>query len=256
MYDEKLAFYYDMMYASKDYAQEAQFIKTTLADCGHPQTLLDVGCGTGEHLRHLLKDDPDLEVVGVDLSLPMINVANTKEALANQATFVHGRIQDISQSDFDHAMSMFNVVNHIPTLGELEGFFGAIRNKVQTGSLFIFDCWNGIAATRDTPRSDTRTKAVGHGTQIVIAYEPHIDLFNSTVNMVNEVKVISASGAILDEFSYELLHTLWAPKVLSDTLQKTAFAVRAVYKAPYVEKRAATADDYKIVFVAEAVDYE
>jgi len=253
MYNEKLAFYYDMMYSSKNYQKEAQFVRDLLGEGGAVTKLLDVGCGTAEHLRFMAQADPSLHIVGVDRSLPMISCAREKEDLSPQATFVHGDVAAVEDDDFDGAISMFNVVNHIDTLYELQQFFTNIRQKVKFGSRFVFDCWNGIAATRSSPRKDARIKALTAGKQIVVEYEPDIDLLNSTVNMLNQVRVVDLDGASIDEFNYELLHTLWTPKVLKEVLSLSGFSVVGIYKGAYEERVAAEPDDYKIIFATEAV---
>lgn len=253
MYDEKLAFYYDMIYASKGYQKEARFVGDLLAEGGTVTKLLDVGCGTAEHLRFMAQTDRSLHIVGVDHSLPMIICARGKEDLSLQATFIHGDVADVEEVDFDGAISMFNVVNHIDTLFELQKFFTNIRQKVKLGSRFVFDCWNGIAATRSSPRRDARIKALSAGKQIVVEYKPDIDLLNSTVNMLNQVRVVDIEGNELDEFNYELLHTLWTPKVLSEVLSLSGFNVVGVYKGAYESKALAGPDDYKIIFATEAV---
>ena len=84
-------------------------------------------------------------------------------------------------------------------------------------------------------------------------YKPDIDLMNSTVNMLNQVRVIDMKGNILDEFNYELLHTLWTPKVLNEVLSLSGFNVVGIYKGSYEERVKADHDDYKIIFATEAV---
>ena len=67
---------YDAIYSFKDYAAEAGWLRYLLTEHGHPAgTLLDVACGTGEHLRHL-RDHYRVE--GLDLDPGMLDVARAK----------------------------------------------------------------------------------------------------------------------------------------------------------------------------------
>jgi SAM-dependent methyltransferase len=46
--------YYDLIYGFKDYRQEAEFLRNLIERvAAGARTLLDVACGTGEHLRYL-----------------------------------------------------------------------------------------------------------------------------------------------------------------------------------------------------------
>ncbi len=77
MYGPELAEVYDALYrARKDYPAEARqltaLIRQRLPAAG---SLLDVACGTGEHLRYL-RDDFD--VTGIDLSESMLGYARSK----------------------------------------------------------------------------------------------------------------------------------------------------------------------------------
>jgi len=69
---------YDQMYATrgKDYAAEASRIESLIrAQYPHARTLLDLACGTGEHLRHFRRT---FEVEGLDSSRAMLDIASAK----------------------------------------------------------------------------------------------------------------------------------------------------------------------------------
>jgi ubiquinone/menaquinone biosynthesis C-methylase UbiE len=82
----ELAKYYDKVYSFKDYLDEAvrvqNLIMKYLESGGN--TLLDVACGTGLHLKHL-KDD--FSCTGVDVSKAMLRIArkNAKGVIFKEA---------------------------------------------------------------------------------------------------------------------------------------------------------------------------
>src|SRR4249920_1555377 len=94
MYDMKQqAALYDLFYMSmEDYSAEAGQIADLIRRARpHCRTLLDVGCGTGEHAR-LLGEVHGFEVDGVDLDPAMLAIARTK--------WLHGRFDVADMTDF------------------------------------------------------------------------------------------------------------------------------------------------------------
>jgi len=166
-------------------------------------------------------------------------------------SFLNVDVSEVKQTDFDLAISMFNVVNHIETLKDLQNFFTNIRKKLKEGATFIFDAWNGIAAIRSLPRSSTKSVEDPIG-KIILKCDPEIDLMHSRVEMKNSVQVIYIDQ-LVDSFEYSLVHTLWTPKILNDLLNMSGFKVRKTIKGNTPEIFNATHEDYKILFVSEAI---
>ena len=83
------AVYYDAIYSRKNYEKESnklhQFIERYKKATGN--TLLDVACGTGNHLKYL-KQWYDVE--GLDINLTMLKQAKKKHP---RITFHRGRVQ-------------------------------------------------------------------------------------------------------------------------------------------------------------------
>lgn len=65
MYANELAEYYDDLYSAKDYCKESEFIKNIAPGA---KRILDVGCGTGSHIKYLLQETNFIQ--GVDPSPP------------------------------------------------------------------------------------------------------------------------------------------------------------------------------------------
>ncbi|MEV6872788.1 class I SAM-dependent methyltransferase [Amycolatopsis sp. NPDC051128] len=85
-------------------------------------TLLDVGCGPGMMVRHLLDDRPgDFAVTGCDRSAAMVDAARRRAG--DEASFSVGDIEDLPFADgsFDAAlaMSVLEYVDVGPALREL-----------------------------------------------------------------------------------------------------------------------------------------
>ncbi|MEL7370798.1 MAG: class I SAM-dependent methyltransferase [Myxococcota bacterium] len=134
---EKSAAYYDAIYGQKNYETEAaqllSFIQETLADA---QTYLEVGCGTGNYLKHL---QHHFACTGADLSPPMLEVAARKlegiELLtADMRTLALGR-------RFDVVASLFSSIGYVRTIDELNRTIVAMATHLKPGGLLVVESW-------------------------------------------------------------------------------------------------------------------
>lgn len=89
-------------------------------------SILDLCCGTGDLVFHLLRSDPQLQVTGIDFCEPMLEGARTRARQADprgRARFVAGDVMALpfEEASFDGAtmgFSMRNVVEIATTLKE------------------------------------------------------------------------------------------------------------------------------------------
>ena len=115
MYDG-LAKHYDQIYGSKSYAAEAEAIRDLiLSRRPNAESLLDVACGTGGHLKYF---NEWFRCEGLDLSPEMIGIASTKlQAMplhvADMTDFSLGR-------RFDAVVCLYSSVGHLATVGRLK----------------------------------------------------------------------------------------------------------------------------------------
>jgi ubiquinone/menaquinone biosynthesis C-methylase UbiE len=111
--------------------------------------ILDVGCGSGATAIVLAQEFPQSEILGVDLSEPLLHLATLAAQAAGLADRVHfetGNAEQIpcEENSFDAVLSlnMVHIVEHpVQMLNEIE------RVLVPNGSLFIVDLrrsWLGL----------------------------------------------------------------------------------------------------------------
>jgi SAM-dependent methyltransferase len=151
---------YDAIYrAFKDYAAEATAI-STLVRASHPspRTILDVGCGTGEHALHL-RSSHGFVVDGLDLDPGLLAVAREKMPDArffegDMATFDVGHRYDI-------VMCMFSSIGYLQTLERVAAALRCFRTHLAEGGVIVVEPWFAPGVLRDGPGSPRRAEAGG-----------------------------------------------------------------------------------------------
>jgi len=151
--------YYDLLYRDKDYVGEAQFIHRLIqTHAPYAQTILELGCGTGNHALLLAKEG--YQIQGVDFSQEMLQKADSHLSklpsdLASRLKFSHGDIRQVRLNQtFDVVLSLFHVISYQTTNEDLLAAFATVKEHLKPGGIFIFDVWYGptVLAERPTVR--------------------------------------------------------------------------------------------------------
>ena len=142
--------YYDLLYKEKDYKGEVDYIYEIITRHQQykPESLLDIGCGTGRHLAFF--KEKGLNVAGVDLSESMINEAKKHIGQGVDLHCTKASEFDLGRK-FDLIVSLFHVMSYQTENSELERIFKNVHKHLNDGGLFIFDFWYGPAVLTDPP---------------------------------------------------------------------------------------------------------
>lgn len=133
-----LAKYYDLIYHWKDYKKEVEKIKRMISKYKKSDSndLLEVGCGTGQHLLYL-KDD--FSCIGVDINEEMLKVAK------KNVKGVDFRKQDMISlymgKKFDVIISLFGSIGYVKTYENLEKTIQNFSNHLKPDGVVIIDSW-------------------------------------------------------------------------------------------------------------------
>jgi len=248
---EKYYTYYDSLFSKKDYKGEVESVLQFARDNGVDtiKRILDVGCGTGNHAFQFAKHG--YSVIGTDTDCFMIAIANKKLEQSGdreQLQFFCKDVQELKESEFDIAVSLFHVVNYIEESDDLLQFFRAIHGRLREHGLFVFDCWNGVAAIADNPK-EKKTLVEHQDEKIEIDMIPEINLMEQRVVMQNNVH-ISSGGKEKDAFSFDYAQRLWTPWHLTQILEKSGFQLLRItsWPSPNVE---ADHNTWKITFICK-----
>lgn len=133
---ETLAEYYDLVYSWKDYASESGRIRELISDykLTAGNDLLDVACGTGNHVAYLLSD---FRVAGVDKSSEMLRMA--KKKLPGIALSKGDMKSFRLKRKFDIITCLFSSISYLRGYDELEKTLRNFSNHLLPGGVAIIE---------------------------------------------------------------------------------------------------------------------
>lgn len=184
--------YYDLLYKEKNYKKEVEFILKIIARYSpiKVKKILSLGCGTAAHDIYLAQNGYD--ILGVDLSREMLNIAQQKINKNNikNIKLMHSDIKNfITRKNFDFAMAMFNIIGYQNTNTDMEKTLKNTAKKLKKGALFVFDCWYLPAVIEDKPQNCI--KKIKTGNNVIIRETKQIlDLQKNILNISFTVKTI------------------------------------------------------------------
>lgn len=137
---EGFASVYDMFMEEIDYPAWIQYVQDTWKRLGIvPETVIDLGCGTGNISIPLAK--AGYSVMGVDISEEMLAEAQRKALV--QGLSIPFFCQDMVEMELpyhvDCVLSLCDSLNYLTEDGELSAAFSAVREHLNPKGLFLFD---------------------------------------------------------------------------------------------------------------------
>lgn len=162
IFGERYADMYDVVYAQKPYDAEVDLLMRSFSKAEGPVgSVLDLGCGTGEHSIRLAR--AGLTVVGVDRSWPMLSVARAKTSPSGiPPLFLQADVRGLPlRGTFDVATLMFAVLCYQTSNSDVLATLTSIRGSLRAGGLLVGDIWYGPAVLRTKPEERFRVFETG-----------------------------------------------------------------------------------------------
>ena len=131
--------YYDDIYKTKDYAAEAAEVAHVIhTHDPSARSILDCGCGTGEHARRL-HEGYGFDVDGVDLNQGLIDIASRKNP---HGTFAQGDMSNFQLGRrYDTVICLFGSIGYLLTIDRVAAALACFRDHVRDGGMILVEPW-------------------------------------------------------------------------------------------------------------------
>lgn len=165
----KSAAFYDLIYGFKDYAAEAEKVRQVIdaANRSGGRRLLDVACGTGQHLGHL---QHYFRAEGLDLDPELLSIARTR---LPDLRFTHADMVDFDLGRrFDAVVCLFSSIGYVGTLDKLRETARTFTRHLEPGGVVVVEPW----LTPDTFRPGHVQALFAEATDLKVARMSSSDL--------------------------------------------------------------------------------
>jgi ubiquinone/menaquinone biosynthesis C-methylase UbiE len=132
--------YYDKLYLKrgKDYEKEVEVLEGIIKqmESRKSKTMLDVGCGTGNHLKHFSKN---FLCTGIDINRRMIEIARRKVPVAGfkVANMINLKLKD----RFDVITCLFSSIGYVQSFGNLVKTLENFHKHLNEKGIAIVEPW-------------------------------------------------------------------------------------------------------------------
>lgn len=190
---------YDAIYrAFKDYAAEATAI-STLVRAAHPsaRTILDVGCGTGEHALHLRKSH-GFAVDGLDRDPGLLAVA--REKMPDARLFEGDMAMFEVSHRYDVVTCLFSSIGYLQTLDRITAALRCFRSHLADDGVIVVEPWFAPGVLREGPGSPRHAEAGG----VRVERTSHTTVEGRLSTLIFNYRLEDASGVRVAREVHEL----------------------------------------------------
>lgn len=249
----KSAGYYDAFYTERvDYEGDVQYLCQVFKDHGVGRTkrVLDLGAGTASHA--ILLAQKGFHVDAVDVSEPLLEVAEAKLAGEKVGKQIELHKMDMTkklpEGKFDAAISMFGAWCYLRTDEDASKTLSMLRERLPKGGILVFEFWSPLGWD---PQLRWDEADLSDGTRIVRLTRPSLELKDDVYEFEFEHIVIK-DGRLVADFSEVHGLRLRTPYQTKALLARNGFEVMSFDKGAREGKKREdpAANEFRVMCVA------
>lgn len=242
---------YDGLYFSKNYAGETDSVVSLVRNY-YPEKIkkvLEIGAGTGNHTLEMAKYK--FSVTAIDIDEKMIFAASKKISRIKfpNVKLVNVPVEALKEKNFNFVIAGFNVVNYLPDFNSLLSFFKSVGTRLKPKGLLIFDCWNGVAAIMNPPK--TKIIQCKSGENFVhCTIQSETDFMAQKTKLTYNLSVKNEKGKEIESGTFSFEQMLWTPMELSHCINNAGLKILKCSRH-FQPEIAANENDWKIMYVCQ-----
>lgn len=234
LYHELAEYYFAIEDKHRNIKDDIALVKYLLKDINNP-ALLDLGCGTGEHLNELNKYN--IRCTGIDSSEDMLKIAN--ERYSSSANFITENMLTFDyHEEFDMIMSLFGSFDYITNNEDIEKVLKNTWRALKPGGTGLFEIWNSNPVKR-IGKKELSLVSVTHYNNTRIDRERGFSIMNypgKTIVNVHYVYTITQKDKSRTIRDKHIMRAL-SKEEIENFLADNGFVIKNVYsnsrKEPY-----------------------
>lgn len=236
LYHELSEYYFSIEENHRNIDDDLELILELLANKTNP-SLLDLGCGTGEHLNELYRRG--IHCTGLDNSKDMLTHAGLR--FPGTAEYVEGSMADFDYfEEFDMVISLFGSFNYMLEDSQVDNVFWNTWRALKPGGQGLFEIWNAIPI-REIKEKDMDVVSKTNYMNTEIQRERGFNLLNypaRTIVQVNYRYRVIENG---QEHEVRDKHTMRAfnRNEITRFIRDNGFSIKSMYansrKEPYTD---------------------
>ncbi len=248
LYSELAEYYFSIESNHREIQNDITFIRSYLNGLDLP-SILDLGCGTGEHLNALRKFG--VRGVGIDSSPEMLNVARKRYPTGIE--FIDKSFSSFDYyNEFDAVLCLFGSMVYLLTDKDVDNFFWNTWRALKPGGIGIFELWHSTPVKKIKSRPLTQVSRTNYD-DVIIERERGFNIIEESKRTIVKVEYLYKVMSPGSTETYSDTHIMrsFTLDEISAFIKSNGFVIKNVFANSLKEKFNENSNKMLIIFQKE-----